>query len=51
MAHVIIMGAGIGGVSAAYSLRGLLGTEHRITVVNPTDYFQFTPSNPWVAVG
>ena len=51
MAHIIIMGAGIGGVSAAYSLRGLLGKEHRITVVNPTDYFQFTPSNPWVAVG
>jgi sulfide:quinone oxidoreductase len=51
MSHVIIMGAGIGGVSAAYSLRGLLGKQHAITVVNPTDYFQFVPSNPWVAVG
>src|SRR5579859_3606589 len=51
MANVVIMGAGIGGVSAAYSLRALLGKEHTVTVVNPTDYFQFTPSNPWVAVG
>jgi sulfide:quinone oxidoreductase len=51
MAHVIVMGAGIGGVSAAYNLRALLGKEHVVTVVNPTDYFQFTPSNPWVAVG
>jgi hypothetical protein len=25
--------------------------EHRVTVVNCTDYFQFVPSNPWVAVG
>jgi len=51
MANIVIMGAGIGGVSAAYSLRSLVGKQHSITVVNPTDYFQFTPSNPWVAVG
>ena len=36
---------------AAYELRSLLPKEHKITVVNATDYFQFTPSNPWVAVG
>jgi sulfide:quinone oxidoreductase len=36
---------------AAYEIRELLGKEHRITVVNSTDYFQFVPSNPWVAVG
>lgn len=51
MAHIVIMGAGIGGVPAAYELRELLAQEHRITVVNSTDYFQFVPSNPWVAVG
>jgi len=51
MAHIVIMGAGIGGMPAAYELRELLGTEHRITVVSAVDYFQFTPSNPWVAVG
>ena len=51
MAHVVIMGAGIGGMPAAYELRELLPKEHRITVVNNVDYFQFVPSNPWVAVG
>ncbi|MDR3369112.1 FAD/NAD(P)-binding oxidoreductase [Rhodoferax sp.] len=51
MAHIVIMGAGIGGMPAAYEIREALSEEHRITVVNTTDYFQFVPSNPWVAVG
>jgi sulfide:quinone oxidoreductase len=51
MAHIVIMGAGLGGMPAAYELRALLDKTHRITVVNSTDYFQFVPSNPWVAVG
>ncbi len=51
MAHIVIMGAGVGGMPAAYELRSLLSAEHQVTVVNPTDTFQFTPSNPWVAVG
>lgn len=51
MAHIVIMGAGLGGMPAAYELRALLPPEHQVTVVNPSDTFQFTPSNPWVAVG
>ena len=51
MAHIVIMGAGVGGMPAAYEMRARLGAEHRITVVSATDYFQFTPSNPWAAVG
>ncbi|HJV96406.1 MAG TPA: FAD/NAD(P)-binding oxidoreductase [Albitalea sp.] len=51
MAHIVIMGAGIGGMPAAYEMRELLPKEHRVTVVNATDFFQFVPSNPWVAVG
>lgn len=51
MAHIVVMGAGIGGMPAAYEIRELLAKEHRITVVNSTDYFQFVPSNPWIAVG
>ena len=51
MAHIIVMGAGTGGMPAAYELREKLGKEHRITVINAVDYFQFVPSNPWVAVG
>ncbi len=51
MAHIVIMGAGIGGMPAAYEMREILPKEHRVTVVNSVDYFQFVPSNPWVAVG
>ena len=51
MAHIVIMGAGIGGMPAAYEMRAKLPKEHRVTVVNAVDYFQFVPSNPWVAVG
>ena len=51
MAHIVVLGAGTGGMPAAYELREYLGSAHRITVVNAVDYFQFVPSNPWVAVG
>ncbi|MBY0235773.1 MAG: NAD(P)/FAD-dependent oxidoreductase, partial [Burkholderiaceae bacterium] len=51
MANIVIIGAGLGGMPAAYEIRELLGKEHQITVLNSTETFQFTPSNPWVAVG
>jgi sulfide:quinone oxidoreductase len=51
MAHIVIMGAGIGGMPTAYELKAKLGRDHQITVVNTVDYFQFVPSNPWLAVG
>ena len=51
MAHIVILGAGTGGMAAAYEIRHKLGKEHQITVINERDYFQFVPSNPWVAVG
>ncbi|MFN4022229.1 MAG: NAD(P)/FAD-dependent oxidoreductase [Hydrogenophilus thermoluteolus] len=51
MAHIVILGSGIGGMPAAYEARELIGPPHKITVINATDYFQFVPSNPWVAVG
>ena len=51
MAHVVVLGAGTGGMPCAYELRDALGREHDITVVNERSYFQFVPSNPWVAVG
>ena len=51
MAHIVIVGAGIGGMPAAYELREMLPKEHKVTVVNAVDYFQFVPSNPWLAVG
>ncbi len=51
MAHIVIIGAGIGGMPAAYELREALAKEHRITAINATEYFQFVPSNPWMGVG
>ena len=51
MATVVVMGAGIGGITQAYELRKAIGRDHRIVVVNDSDRFEFTPSNPWVAVG
>ncbi len=51
MAHIVVMGAGLGGMPAAYELRALLPKQHEVTVVNATETFEFTPSNPWVAVG
>jgi sulfide:quinone oxidoreductase len=50
MAHVVVMGAGIGGLPMAYELRETLGTSHRITVVGQGPTFHFVPSNPWLAV-
>ena len=51
MSHIVVLGAGTGGMPAAYELREKLGHDHRITLVNAVDCFQFVPSNPWVAVG
>ncbi len=51
MAHVVILGAGTGGMPCAYEVKELLGASHEVTVVNEREYFQFTSSNPWVGVG
>jgi len=51
MSHIVVLGAGIGGVPAAYDLRKELGKEHKVTLVNKGEKFCFTPSNPWAAVG
>ena len=51
MAHIVILGAGVGGIPCAYDLRKSLGKEHRITLVGSSPFFEFTPSNPWIAVG
>ena len=32
MANIVVLGAGIGGMSAAYEIRAEIGKEHRVTV-------------------
>ncbi len=51
MTHVVILGAGIAGVPAAYALKSRLGPKDEVTVVSNKDYFHFVPSNPWIAMG
>ena len=50
MSHIVIMGAGIGGLPMAYEMRENARPEDRITVISNNKNFHFVPSNPWVAV-
>lgn len=50
MKQIVVLGAGIGGIPMAYELRDELKDVAEITVVSDLPYFEFTPSNPWVAV-
>ena len=51
MTRIVIAGAGIAGVPAAYRLKEALGAAGKVIVVSDRDYFHFVPSNPWVAMG
>ncbi|MFT7596481.1 MAG: sulfide:quinone oxidoreductase [Paracoccaceae bacterium] len=51
MAHVVVLGAGLGGTIQAYELKETLSSSDKITVVSNKPFFQFTPSNPWAGVG
>jgi sulfide:quinone oxidoreductase len=51
MTHVVVLGAGLGGVIAAYEVRDKLRTGDRVTLVSRGEVYHFVPSNPWVAVG
>ncbi|TCO40220.1 NAD(P)/FAD-dependent oxidoreductase [Dokdonella fugitiva] len=51
MSKIVVVGAGLGGMSAAYELRETLGPSHEVTLVGRGGAFGFTPSNPWLAIG
>ncbi len=50
MAHIVILGAGIGGMPMAFEMRENARSDDRITVISNAPNFHFVPSNPWVAV-
>ena len=50
MAKVVVIGAGVGGVPMAFELKEMLGKASDVQVVSDSEWFQFVPSNPWVAV-
>ncbi len=51
MAHIVILGAGIGGMPMAYEMKALARPGDKVTVISDSPRFHFVPSNPWVAVG
>ena len=50
MAHIVIMGAGIGGLPMAYEMQEKIGKADKVTVISDKETFHFVPSNPWVGV-
>lgn len=51
MSKVVVLGAGVAGHTASAYLRKWLGKQHEVTVVAPTSWYQWIPSNIWVGVG
>ncbi len=51
MTHVVVLGAGLGGVIMAYEMKDQLAKDDRLTVITKGKSYSFVPSNPWVAVG
>ena len=50
MAHIVVLGAGLGGVIAAYEIADQTRKDDKVTVISKGPTYQFVPSNPWVAV-
>lgn len=50
MAHIVVLGAGLGGVIMAYEMKDQLRPEDTLTVITKDRKYHFVPSNPWVAV-
>lgn len=48
---ILILGGGVGGLTAANELRQRLGPEHRIVLVDKTGEHLFAPSLLWLMVG
>jgi choline dehydrogenase-like flavoprotein len=51
MAHVVVLGAGLGGAIMAYEMKAQLRQGDTLTVITKDPKYHFVPSNPWVAVG
>jgi sulfide:quinone oxidoreductase len=50
MAHVVVIGAGLGGLPTAYELRQLLPSQHRVALISEHAKFTFIPGLVRVAL-
>lgn len=50
MAHIVVLGAGLGGTMMAFEMHEKLRDGDNLTVIGQGSVYQFVPSNPWVAV-
>ena len=50
MAHIVVLGAGLGGTIMAYEMKDQLRPGDTLTVITKDPKYHFVPSNPWVAV-
>ena len=48
--RIVVCGGGIGGLSTAFDAKQLLRPQDEVIVISDREQFQFTPSNPWVAL-
>jgi sulfide:quinone oxidoreductase len=51
MARVVVIGAGLGGLPAAYEIRHTLPSEHQVMLISNQPKFTFVPSLPWIGLG
>ena len=51
MANIVVIGAGLAGLPAAYELRHLLPSEHTVTLISNESKFTFIPGLIQVALG
>jgi sulfide:quinone oxidoreductase len=51
MTRVVVLGSGVAGHTAASFARRWLGSGDSVTVVSPSDHYNWIPSNIWVGVG
>lgn len=51
MSHLVILGGGFGGLTAAHELRGRLGDDHEITLVDRDDEFYMGFAKLWDLAG
>lgn len=50
MARIIIIGAGLGGLPAAYEIRHILPRHHEVFLISNQPKFTFVPSLPWIGL-